>query len=75
MAFYIRSPAIAITGKGGKTAMSWNDDHYLKVAGGDYDSQEEIERAAANGDVRELSNGNYWDPETKEEYWWDGTKK
>ncbi len=55
--------------------MSWNDDHYLKEVGGDYDSQEEIERACANGDVKQLSNGNFWDPESREEYFSDGTKK
>ncbi len=55
--------------------MSWNDRNYLKEVGGDYDSQEEIERAYENGDIDCLSNGRYYDRETGEEYWWDGTRK
>ena len=55
--------------------MSYNDDHYRKEQGGDYDSQSEAERACNNGDLVRLSNGCYWDKQTGEEYWPDGTKK
>ncbi len=55
--------------------MSYNDDHYKKQQGGDYDSQSEAERAYENGHLEKLSNGGYWDKETGEEYWSDGTKR
>lgn len=55
--------------------MSWNDNHYYKEENGDFRSQAEAEKAADNGDLRRLSNGCYYDTETGEEYWPDGTKK
>ena len=55
-------------------SMGYNDDHYKKEEGGDYKNQDEIERAFANGHLRETSTG-YWDKETGETYWKDGTKR
>ena len=55
--------------------MSWNDNHYRKEKNGDFYNQEEIERAHAAGDVEQISGGRYWDKQTGEEYWSDGTKK
>lgn len=55
--------------------MPYNDDHYIKEKGGDYKNQEEIERAYANKHLEKLSNGSYYDKQTGEEYWPDGTKK
>lgn len=54
--------------------MGYNDDHYRKEEGGDYESKDEIERAFENGHLRKAGKG-YWDNETGEEYWEDGTKK
>lgn len=55
--------------------MPYNDDHYKKEPDGDYQSQKEIERAYGNKHLEKLSNGCYYDPQTGEEYWPDGTKK
>ena len=55
--------------------MSYNDDRYRKDRGGDYYSQSEAERAYENGDLERFSNGSYYDRQTGEEYWFDGTKK
>ena len=55
--------------------MSYNDDRYYKEKGGDYYSDKEANRAFENGHLERLSNGNYYDRETGEEYWSDGTKR
>ena len=54
---------------------SFNDGKYLKDEDGDYRSQSEAERAYENGHLEKLSNGNYYDRQTGEEYWSDGTKR
>ncbi len=55
--------------------MSWINDHYLIDDDGNFENDEEIQEAVDNGDLKELSDGSYWDPETDTEYWWDGEKK
>ena len=55
--------------------MSYNDNHYRKEEDGDYYSQAEAEKACENGHLEKLSNGSFYDRETGEEYWPDGTKK
>lgn len=54
--------------------MPWNQDHYRMDDEG-FASQAEMDRAVNNGDLEELSNGSYWDRQTGDEYWSDGTKK
>ena len=54
--------------------MSYNEDHYRMDKNGFY-NKEEAERAVDNGHLQKLSNGRYYDRETKQEYWQDGTKK
>ena len=54
--------------------MPWLTNHYDVDEDGDF-SREEAERAAENGDLQRLTNGNYYDKETGIEYWYDGTKK
>ena len=49
--------------------MSYNDDHYRKETNGDYRSVAEAERAYKNGHLDKLSNGNFYDRQTREEYW------
>lgn len=53
--------------------MSYNSDHYRMNDKG-FESQAEIEKAAANGHVEKTSNG-YVDMQTGDEYWLDGEKK
>lgn len=57
--------------------MSWffDDDGYKRDSDGGFWDREEAERAADNGDVRRLNNCNFWDPDSGDEYWSDGTKK
>ena len=54
---------------------SYNDGIYNKEEDGDFATQAEIERAYENGDLEQLSNGNFYDKQTGEEYYPDGTKR
>ena len=57
--------------------MGWffDDDGYKRDSDGGFWDKEEAERAADNGDIRRLNNGSFWDPDSDDEYWPDGTKK
>ena len=55
--------------------MPYNDDHYNFDNSGNFSSKSELDRAASNGDVEELSGGTFWDRQTGNEYWSDGSKK
>lgn len=55
--------------------MSWNQDHYRFDDEGNFISEEELQEAFQNGDLKQLSSKTYWDKETDTEYWWDGEKK
>lgn len=54
--------------------MPYNEDHY-KMNDDGYETQDEVERAHDNGHLEKLSNGNYYDRQTGEEFWPDGTRR
>ena len=53
----------------------WDDDGYKRDSDGSFWDEDEAERAADNGDIKRLFGGGYYDPDSKDEYWPDGTKK
>lgn len=53
---------------------SYNEDHYRMGKDG-FETKAEYERAIANGDIEQLSNGRGWDRQTGKEYWSDGSEK
>lgn len=54
--------------------MPYNNDHYKMDENG-YSSKDEAERAVENGHLDKCSDGSYYDRETGESFWSDGTKK
>ena len=54
--------------------MSWLSRHYDMDSYGNFNSEEEYQRAIDNGDLKETSHGAY-DSETGDEYDYRGNKK
>ena len=54
--------------------MPFNNDRYRMNDDG-YETEAEANRAADNGHLERLPNGNFWDRETGDEFWSDGKKK
>lgn len=60
--------------------MGWKEDwiknHYDLDDEGNFENESEFERALKNGDLTSCNFGRYYyDRETGQEYWPDGTKK
>ena len=53
--------------------MSWMDDHYPIYNDGSARTGD-LDREVESGAIRKTSNG-YWDPDSGEEWWNDGTRK
>ncbi len=47
---------------------SYMESRYSFKSNGNFEKLSDFEKAKANGDVRELSNGNYYDDSTRIEY-------
>lgn len=54
--------------------MSWTMDEHYRMDDGNFETLSEYERAIDNGDLRELSNGHYYDEESDTEYDYRGNR-
>ena len=54
--------------------MGFLNDRYRMDDDGNFDTADEAKRAESNGHIQKTSSG-YWDKDTGDEYWEDGTKK
>ena len=69
----MRSIEIGVIEKGRRLKMALGGNYWTYDDGSL--SQESIDRALADGDLRELSDGSYYSDYYKESYWSDGTRR
>lgn len=55
--------------------MGWLSDHYNLDDDGNFEDQDEFDRAFNNGDIKTGDGTNRYDPDTGQDYWPDGTKR
>lgn len=55
---------------------NWINDHYDLDDDGNFEDENECKRAFDNGDLKSCDGGRFfYDPETNQDYWPDGSKK